>query len=162
MSRGGEGLEQLEAFLQEVMQGLSPREMRKASMKIGQAIRRANLQRISLNLQPDGTPMEQRRPRMDTRGRLRKAKGGRMFRKLRAIREWNLKAAADGVELGLRRGESVAAVHHFGLRGYVGRSPTGERIFTRYAARPLIGFSPQDEEAVIDALAKLLEPQRTG
>lgn len=153
-----EGLEQLETFLQQVMDGLSPRERRQASMKIGQALRRSNLERISLNLQPDGTPMEQRAPRKDARGRLRKAKGGRMFRKLRLIREWRLDATADGVELRLSRGEKVAAVHHFGLRGYVGRAPNGERIFTRYPERPLLGFSQADEEAVLAALAKLIDP----
>jgi phage virion morphogenesis protein len=160
MSTDGEGLEQLEAFLQSVMQGLSPAEMRKASMKIGQAVRRANLQRIAMNVQPDGTPMAPRRPRMDTRGRLRRADGGKMFRKLRAIKGWQLDARADGVELRPGKGAKVVAEHHFGLRGYVGRSPTGERVFTRYAARPLLGFAPKDEEAVIEALSKLIDPQK--
>ena len=158
MSQGGEGLEQLEAFLQSMMQGLSPREMRKASTKIGQALRRANLQRIAMNLEPDGTPMAKRRPRKDARGRLRRAAGGKMFRKLRAIRGWQLDARADGVELRPGKGSKVVAEHHFGLRGYVGRAPNSERIYTRYTARPLLGFAPQDEQAVLEAFAKLLDP----
>lgn len=159
MSNTGEGLEKLEAFLQQIMEGVSPQERRKAAGKIGQSLRRSNLQRVSLNLQPDGTPMPQRQPRKDARGRLRKAKGGRMFRKLRLTREWKIKSNPDGVELGISRRESVAAVHHFGLRGYVGRAPNGERVFAHYPERPLLGFSQADEQAVLDALAKLIDPQ---
>lgn len=154
-----QGLEQLETFLQQVMQGLSPRERRQAAMKIGQAMRRENLQRIAMNLKPDGTPMEPRRPRKDTRGRLRRAAGGKMFRKLRAIKGWQLDARADGVELRPGKGAKVVAEHHFGLRGYVGRSPTGERVFARYPARPLLGFSQADEKAVLDAVIKLIDPE---
>ena len=149
----------LEGWLGQVMQGLSPTQRRRAAMKIGKSLRRSNLARIARNVEPDGAPMEKRKARLDQTGRVRRKAGGKMFRKLRLTRNFQIKARADGVEVAPVGGAGkVAREHHFGQKGFVGRSPSGEKVFTRYPERRLLGFSKADEQAVLEDLAKLIDP----
>lgn len=152
-----DALAALDDWFGRVLQGLSPAKRRQAARKLGQALRRANLARIQQNIEPDGTAMEPRKPRFDRRGRLRRKAGGKMFRKLRYARYWGIKARADGVEIEAKGGAHLAVVHHFGQRGYVGRAPDGEKIYTRYPRRRLLGFGQSDEDLVMDVAAELFE-----
>lgn len=151
-----------EQWFGQILAGLAPAQRRRAALKLGQALRRSNTARIAANVEPDGGPMERRKPRLDRRGRLRKRGGGRMFRKLRLAGHLRIDADQDGVELAFRNraGERVAAEHHFGGMGVVGRLRDGRVIRTRYPARALLGFSDDDRRLALDIAAELLEPDR--
>lgn len=153
-----EDLDLLDHWFGDILSSLSPGNRRRAAMKLGQALRRSNLARITRNVEPEGGPMEARKSRLDRRGRLRGKAGGKMFRKLRLARNWHIDARPDSVEIAPKGGAgSVAATHHFGKKGFVGRAPDGRKIFTRYAARRLLGFDRADRETSIDIAADLLD-----
>lgn len=157
MSYDSDALAGFDEFFGRILANLSPAARRRASRKLGQALLRANLKRIAANEEPDGSSMEERKPRLDARGRVRRRAGGKMFRRLRLMRQWRIDAQADSVEISPRGGDKVAAVHHFGLRGFVGKGPDGKKIFTRYPERRLLGFSPDDQKLALDIAAELIE-----
>jgi len=152
-----EALAGLDDWFGRVMQGLSPAKRKRAAVKLGQALRRSNLARIQANVEPDGSEMEDRKSRLDRRGRVRRKAGGKMFRKLRYARRWAIDASPDSVELRPNGRSPIPAVHHFGKKGYVGRAPDGSKIFTKYPQRRLLGFGEGDREAAIDIAAQLLD-----
>lgn len=152
-----DALAALDDWFGQVLEGLSPTQRKRAGMKLGKALRRSNLDRMAKNIEPDGGPMEKRKARLDQRGRVRRKAGGKMFRKLRLARNWSIKATPDSVEIAPSKGDSVAATHHFGLRGFVGRAPDGSKIYTRFPERRLLGFSEADRDAVLDVVAGLFE-----
>lgn len=147
----------LDQWFGQVLEGLSPAKRKRAAMKLGQALRRSNLDRISRNVEPDGGPMEKRKARLDQRGRVRRKAGGKMFRKLRLAKQWTIKAQPDGVEIAPAKGDGLAAIHHFGLRGFVGRAPDGSKVYTRFPERRLLGFDDTDSDLVLDVVAQLFE-----
>lgn len=157
-----EDLTRFETWFGQIIAGLSPAQRARASAKLGQSLRRANLARIAANVEPDGTPMEARRKRLDHRGRLRARAGKRMFRGLRALRNWKLSADADGFEISTVNGlvDRIAAVSQFGETATVGRTRDGRRIRHRYAVRRLLGFSADDETLVTEAAADLIDAGR--
>lgn len=157
MSYDSDALAGFDEFFGRVLAGLTPARRRRAAMKLGHALRRANLARIAANEQPDGTAMEPRKPKMDRRGRLRRRAGGKMFRKLRYARMWKIDARPDSVEISPRSGENVARVHHFGLTGTVGRDAQGRTIKSRYPARRLLGFAPGDEREAMSVAEEMLD-----
>jgi len=155
----GDPLAGLEDWLGQVLEGMSPAKRRRAALKLGKALRRSNLARIARNVEPSGAPMEKRKARIDRSGQVRRKAGGKMFRKLRLARNFRIIARGDGVEIAPQGGAAkVAAEHHFGGRGYVGRSPSGQKIFTRYPTRELLGFDNADRGIVLDVLAELIDP----
>lgn len=158
MSYDSEALAGLDEWFGRILQGMAPAQRKRAALKLGQALRRSNLARIAANEEPDGSAMEQRKPRLDRRGRVRrKAGGGKMFRKLRQARRWKIDARPDSVEISALGNSAIPAIHHFGEKGFVGRSPDGSKIFTRYARRRLLGFGKGDDQLAIDAAAALLD-----
>ena len=100
----------LDPWLGDILAGLSPAKRKRAATKLGQALRRSNLARITANVEPDGGKMEERKARLDRRGRVRKKAGGKMFRKLRYARQWAIRARSDSVEITLKKGDGVALV----------------------------------------------------
>lgn len=152
-----DALAALDQWFGQVLEGLSPTQRKRAGMKLGKALRRSNLDRIASNVEPDGGAMEKRKARLDQRGRVRRKAGGKMFRKLRLAREWSIKATPDSVEIAPAKNSQIAATHHFGLRGFVGRAPDGKKVFSRYPERSLLGFSDADREAVLDVVSELFE-----
>lgn len=149
-------LSAIDSYFGRILAGLSPARRRRATMKLGQALRRANLARIAANEQPDGTAMEPRKPRMDRRGRLKKRAAGKMFRKLRYARMWKIDAQPDSVEISPKSGDNVASIHHFGLEGTVGRGRDGKSIKHRYPARRLLGLAPGDEREALRVAEEML------
>ena len=147
----------LDDWLGRVLQGLSPAKRKLAATKLGQALRRSNLARIQANVEPDGGAMEDRKSRLDRRGRVRSKAGGKMFRNLRYARRWAIAARPDSVELKPRGRSQIPEVHHFGKKGYVGRAPDGSKIVARYPERRLLGFGQGDDQLAIDIAAELLE-----
>ncbi len=152
-----DALAALDEWFGQVLAGLSPAQRKRAAMKLGKALRRSNLDRIRRNVEPDGSPMEQRKARLDQRGRVRRRAGGKMFRKLRLVKMWKIKAQTDSVEISLAKGDQVAPTHHYGRRAFVGRAPDGSKVFTRYPERRLLGFDDADREAVMDVVAEIFE-----
>lgn len=156
-SYNSEDLTALDDWFGRVLQGLSPAKRKRAAMKLGQALRRSNLKRQQQNVEPDGGAMEQRKARLDRRGRVRRKAGGKMFRKLRYARNWAIDARADSVEISPKNGAKIAAIHHFGMKGYVGRGPDGKKIFTRFPQRRLLGFDRADREEAMEIASDLLD-----
>ncbi|XAP77900.1 phage virion morphogenesis protein [Citromicrobium bathyomarinum] len=147
----------LDPWLGDVLAGLSPAKRKRAATKLGQALRRSNLARIAANVEPDGGKMEERKARLDRRGRVRKKAGGKMFRKLRYARQWTIRARTDSVEISPKSRSQIPVVHHLGKRGFVGRGPDGENIFTRYPERRLLGFGDGDDQFALDVAAELFD-----
>lgn len=154
-------LTRVEDWLDGVMLGLAPGERRKLAMKIGQSLRRSNARRIAANVEPDGGRMAPRRPRKGRDGKpIRSNK--RMFRRIRMARNLRIKATPDSVEINFGGGaiEKIAAIHHDGQVGTVGRTRDGRTIRARYEARALLGFGGDDMDMVLDAVTKALEVGR--
>jgi len=148
----------LDEWFGQMLESLSPAQRKRAGMKLGKALRRANLDRIARNVEPEGGAMEKRKARLDQRGRVRRKAGGKMFRKLRLARNFRITARADSVEIAPVGGAAkVAREHHFGLRAFVGRAPDGAKVFTRYPERRLLGFDDADREAVLDVVSEIFE-----
>jgi phage virion morphogenesis protein len=158
-----EDLREFEEWFGRIAAGMEPARRRRASLKLGQALRRANLLRIAANVEPDGTRMAPRKSRLDRRGRVAARKGGRMFRRLRLVRAWKLSADADGLEITPANGmiDRVAAVHQFGGTDIVGKTRRGSTIRAKYAARRLLGFGQGDPETALETAAALLDPDRS-
>lgn len=156
MTYNDNALAGLDAYFGQILASLSPARRRRAAMKLGQALRRANVERIAANEQPDGTSMEPRKPRKDRRGRLRKQVGGKMFRKLRQARKWRIDAQPDSVEIIATGNQRIAAQHQFGEEGQVGRAPDGRQIRHRYPVRRLLGFAPGDEREALRVAEEML------
>lgn len=167
--------EKLVPWVQGIAKSLSPGEMRSLSRRIGIAMRRANARRIAANVEPDGSPMRPRKPARQRRkrksrelpewlkDRIRanpalekkfgwperppkksKRKPKRMFRRLRLVSRMMIRADSDGVELYFRpKASATAEAHHFGKGGR--------------PVRRLLGFHPDDESVIMDAVLAHLE-----
>lgn len=154
-------LNQFNEWFGQILAGLESGQRRRAAVKLGQALRRSNLQRVGQNLEPDGRAMEPRKPRLDRRGRLKKRHTGKMFKGLRRLRNWKIDADADGVEIRPATGavDRVAAVSHFGEVATVGYLRGGGAIRARYPTRRILGVGPEDEQIALEIAASLINPQ---
>lgn len=153
---------ELERWLGRIVAGLDPARRRAATLKLGQALRRANLRRIAENVEPDGGAMEKRKASVSERGRVRRKAGARMFRRLRAAKAWRVIADADGVEITPATAaiDRVASVHQFGETDRVGRLRDGRSIRAKYAERRLLGLSADDRTLIIETAAGFIDPDR--
>lgn len=152
-----DGFAELETFLTAELAKLSPARRRRMARKIGMEIRKANAKRIAENIQPDGTPMQARKPRRLTAGK-GAIKRGRMFRKMRLARSFKINPSADGVSVGFEGMVAhTARAHQYGLTDFVGRTEAGKVVRTKYAKRELLGFAPEDLEMVADTVLSLLQ-----
>lgn len=157
MSYDSDALAGFDEWFGDILTGLSPAQKRKASRKLGQALRRSNLKRIAANVEPDGSAMEPRKPRKDARGRLKERQGGKMFRRLRYARHWKIEARQDSVEISPKGKANLLAVHHFGLTDKVGTDGERRPIRHRYPARRLLGFSAEDKQIALEIAASLID-----
>ncbi len=151
-------LTKVEEWLDGLMLRLEPGARRKLAMKVGQSLRRSNAQRIAANKEPDGKAMAPRRPRKGPDGKPIRS-NRRMFRRIRMARNMRIRATPDSVELNFGGGavEKIAAIHHDGQVGTVGRTRAGRTIRARYEARRLLGFGNEDMDAVLEEVTKLLD-----
>ncbi len=153
-------LDKIEPWMGGILAQLKPAKRKKLSMKIGRAIRARNAKRIRLNKEPDGSAMakRKRKKRIKTKnGKVQKS--GRMFRKIGKAKSLRINAAPDSVEVGFDNPNvaDTAAAHHFGEVGYVGRTPKGKIIKTKYTPRPLLGFNDRDMDEVTEELLNHLD-----
>jgi len=146
-------LSRLEPWLAGLTARLTPAQRRQLARRIGQQLRRSNAERVRRNVEPDGGAMEPRKPRVprkadEKQGRVRNK--GRMFRRIALARNLRVDAQPDQVEVGFVGAvQRTARVHHHGLRDRVARFRGAPEI--RYAERRLIGFGPDDREAIMEA-----------
>ncbi|KQM21950.1 phage virion morphogenesis protein [Novosphingobium sp. Leaf2] len=152
-------LSEFERWFSHILAAIEPEKRQRAIMQLGQAIRRANLQRIATNVDPDGRAMEPRKPRLDGRGKLRR-QGGKMFKGLRRLRNWKILADGDGVEIKPASSsvDRVAAVSQFGEVDVVGRRRSGEPIRYRYPVRGILGIGAEDERRALEIAESLISP----
>lgn len=140
---------QLAPWVAAIAERFGDGNMRKIARKIGLALRRTNAERISRNVEPDGSAMEPRKPRPlrdQKKDRIRKK--ARMFPRIRLARNMNIDADADQVELTFNsKVAKTAEVHHFGLRDRVARFRGAPQV--RYPVRELLGFGAADEEIIL-------------
>lgn len=156
MIEGVEALEAVGDYFDAFLSDLTPARRKMVARKLGQRMRRLNTKRIAKNAEPDGKPMAQRKPRVDKDGN--KVRRGKMFRKLRHARQYEIHPSADGVELRTRNQVArLARVHQLGLVDRVGRSKSGRVIRTRYERRRLLGFGDEDLEQITEELLSWLD-----
>jgi phage virion morphogenesis protein len=154
-----EDLAELEPFLAAYLNRLGPGQRRRVMRKSMEALRKANAARIAANIEPDGAAMAPRKPRKrmkDGKGRVKRAR--KMFPKIKLARSMKLRITPDEGTLGFAGAIGhTAAAHHYGREDFVGRTPNGKAIRTKYPRRRLLGFGPEDIELITDAALKLLE-----
>lgn len=152
-------LAELEPYLAALLARLGPAQRRRVARKMGEALRRQNARRIAANVQPDGAPMEPRKKRkrmMDGKGRIKRT--GKMFPKIKLARAMKIRASADEVSVGFEGGTGhTARAHQFGLTDFVGRTNSGKVVRTKYPERPLLGFGPDDLDAITDTALAMLD-----
>ncbi|MEZ5688685.1 MAG: phage virion morphogenesis protein [Caenibius sp.] len=151
MTRPADNLDAIEPFLGELIQQLEPRSRRKAIDKLMRLLRRANAQRITRNVEPDGNAMTKRKPR--------KGRRGKMFRQIGKARNLRIRVTPDEGELHFVNPliEHTAAVHHYGETGFVGKTRDGKIIRTKFDARRLLGFGPEQDELLDELLKQFSE-----
>lgn len=157
----GDDLTAIEPWIGALIDRLKPGARRKLAVKLGQLVRRGNATRIAANVEPDGAPMDPRKPREPRRASARSGrikKKGKMFRKIAKAGALKVRPQPDGVAVSFAKPliEKTAAEHHFGLDGFVGKTPQGKVVRTRYPARRLLGFGRDDPGAIMDLVLKHL------
>lgn len=140
---------QLASWVAAIAHRFGDGNMRKIARKIGLALRRTNAERISRNVEPDGSAMEPRKPRpLRDRKQDRIRKKGRMFPRIRLARNMVVDADADQVELTFSgKVAKTAEIHHFGLRDRVARFRGAPQV--RYPVRELLGFGSGDGDVIL-------------
>lgn len=147
-------LEALEDWAVPLLQRIEPAGRAKLARTLAQDLRRSQQQRILAQRSPDGTPFTPRKQQKlrEKQGRIkRKAK---MFQKIRTASYLKAKGDAKGVTVGFTgRIARIARVHQYGLRDRIApRGPMGQ-----YEKRQLLGFTPEDEERIKDAILAHLD-----
>ncbi|WP_151713570.1 phage virion morphogenesis protein [Acinetobacter bereziniae] len=140
-------LEDLVKYLNPLLAKLSSSEMSKLNKKVGADLRRSQQQRISAQLNPDGSNYVPRRLRQGNRIR------NKMFSKLRTFRYLRNFSNADKVSVGfLNNVVFVARIHQEGLPGRVDKN--GPVI--NYPKRELLGFTDSDLKMIENSVLKHL------
>lgn len=148
-------LSALEAELGRMIAAVAPARRKALALRIGRALRQAQVERIAAQRNPDGTPFAPRKPRVPSgtfrgnRGGIRRRAATRaMFSKLRQARWLRIDASADEVAVGfVGSAARIARVHQLGLRDRVSREAGAPEA--AYPARVLLGLTPGDVETVL-------------
>lgn len=153
-------LSRLDEWMGQVLHGLAPPQRKRAGQQLGRDLRKSNLKRIAQNVEPDGTPMEPKKARYDRRGRLREKAGGKMFQGLRFAKHWRIDATEDGVSVTAQSPlvDRTGSVSQFGETKTIGRLRDRTPIRYRYPVRRLLGFSPEDEDRVMQIGSDMITP----
>lgn len=130
---------------------LSPTARRKMAADIAKTLRTRQQRRIKTQKAPDGTPYaaRKRQPVKAKKGRVKRE----MFAKLRTSRFMKASAGNDAAVVEFTgKVQRMVNVHQYGLKDKPGRNSAP----VQYDARPLIGFSAEDRQAVEEIIiAKL-------
>lgn len=147
-----DNLEQLETWLDPLLQGLSSSNRKQLTRALGMELRGRQQERIKQQINPDGTPYAARKPRL-RRKQDRIKRRAQMFTKLRQARHLKVVSSVDGVAIGYGgRAAAIARVHQQGLLAKV--APGGPLY--QYPMRQLLGWSDEDRmwvlEQIIDSI----------
>ena len=130
---------------------LSPTARRRMAADIAKTLRARQQRRIKTQKAPDGTPYaaRKRQPVKAKKGRVKRE----MFAKLRTSRFMKATAGNDAAVVEFTgKVQRMVNVHQYGLKDKPGRNSKP----VQYEARPLIGFSDEDRQAVEEIIiAKL-------
>ncbi|WP_368894469.1 phage virion morphogenesis protein [Kluyvera ascorbata] len=130
---------------------LSPTARRRMAADIAKTLRTRQQRRIKTQKAPDGTPYaaRKRQPVKAKKGRVKRE----MFAKLRTSRFMKATAGNDAAVVEFTgKVQRMVNVHQYGLKDKPGRNSKP----VQYDARPLIGFSGEDRQAVEEIIiAKL-------
>ena len=122
---------------------LSPTARRRMAADIAKTLRARQQRRIKTQKAPDGTPYaaRKRQPVKAKKGRAKRE----MFAKLRTSRFMKATAGNDAAVVEFTgKVQRMVNVHQYGLKDKPGRNSKP----VQYDARPLIGFSDEDRQAV--------------
>ncbi|MGL4921296.1 MAG: phage virion morphogenesis protein [Aeromonas veronii] len=131
-------LSRLTSWADGLLASMEPAARRQLAAEMARKLRDSQASRIRTNIQPDGSPMTQRKPQPKLkkgRGRLRK----KMFFKI-SSKTW-LKANAtpsQAVVEFVGTARRLATIHHYGLKDHI----KGREI--RYPTRELLGITEQE------------------
>lgn len=144
-------LEQLENWAAPLLAKLKPAERRKLARDLARELRRSQVQRITAQQNPDGSPFEPRKPQ--NRKRAGSIRRRAMFSKIRQAKHLKVFVTASSAEVGfIGPVARIARVHQLGLRDQVENGGP----YYQYPQRQLLGFSDADRRIVEDFLLKHL------
>lgn len=148
-------LDRLQLSLETMLARVDPKARRRLATAMARRVKTANAARIRANVTPEGEPMVPRKRRIARPNRLGRPeplapqKKGKMFKKAATPRWLRVRADADGAEIGYSgTGARILRVHQDGGREQVGPQP--DAPFADYAARPLVGLSPDDRVRLLE------------
>jgi phage virion morphogenesis protein len=139
-------LSRLTQWADGLLASLEPAARRQLAGEMARKLRDSQASRIRANVQPDGSPMSQRKPQPKLkkgRGRLRR----KMFFKITS-KTW-LKASASPSQAVVEfvgTANRLATIHHHGLKERI----KGREI--RYPARELLGITEQERDLLENIL----------
>ena len=142
-------VDEITSELDSILGTMKPSARRKLAKELALMLRGEMSAAILANKEPDGSAMA---PRLSQRSR--KAKTGKMFKKLGMRRSMKVRQSARSASVEFQpKNARIAAVHHFGLTSRVNKHGTT----AKYIARELLGFNDPLEEkistAIIDHIA---------
>ncbi|EBV0852475.1 phage virion morphogenesis protein [Salmonella enterica subsp. enterica serovar Fulica] len=140
----------LQERLAGLIASLSPAARRQMAADIAKKLR-ASQQRIRRQQAPDGTPYaaRKRQPVRSKKGRIRRE----MFARLRTNRFMKAKGSDSAAVVEFTgRVQRMARVHQYGLKD----RPNRHSRDVQYAARPLLGFTRDDEQMIEDIIIRHL------
>ncbi|EGR9412617.1 phage virion morphogenesis protein [Salmonella enterica] len=141
----------LQERLAGLIASLSPVARRQMAADIAKKLRASQQQRIRRQQAPDGTPYaaRKRQPVRSKKGRIKRE----MFTRLRTNRFMKAKGSDSAAVVEFTgRVQRMARVHQYGLKD----RPNRHSRDVQYAARPLLGFTRDDEQMIEDIIIRHL------
>ena len=145
-------MQALENWAGALLQRLSPVEQQRLALNVARQLRRSQQKNMRAQQGPDGTAWQLRKTPAKT---LRDAKTGPMMRGLAAAKYLRAQATPSEATVAFAdRVQRIARVHHYGETDAV-NNPNPPRY--DYPARPLLGISDDDLQAITELLLNHLQ-----
>ncbi|WP_368941523.1 phage virion morphogenesis protein [Citrobacter werkmanii] len=141
----------LQERLAGLIASLSPAARRQMAAEIAKKLRTSQQQRIKRQQAPDGTPYaaRKRQPVRSKKGRIKRE----MFARLRTNRFMKAKGCDSAAVVEFTgRVQRMVRVHQYGLKDRPNRNSRD----VQYEARPLIGFTRDDEQMIENVIVNFL------
>ncbi|WP_101743990.1 phage virion morphogenesis protein [Citrobacter koseri] len=141
----------LQERLAGLIASLSPAARRQMAAEIAKRLRTSQQQRIRRQQAPDGTPYaaRKRQPVRSKKGRIKRE----MFTRLRTNRFMKAKGSDSAAVVEFTgKVQRMAWVHQLGLKDRPNRNSRD----VQYEARPLLGFTRDDEQMIEDVIIRHL------
>lgn len=141
----------LQERLAGLIASLSPAARRQMVAEIAKRLRTSQQQRIKRQQAPDGTPYaaRKRQPVRSKKGRIKRE----MFTRLRTNRFMKAKGSDSAAVVEFTgKVQRMARVHQYGLKD----RPNRNSREVQYEARPLIGFTRDDEQMIENVIVSFL------